>query len=85
MTEPENKAKRAGLRIGRLIGWKYSGNIAAAAEALDEPYTKVYKIARGIYVPDAEFLAHAANHFEVTLDALMADDEEPGRRRARRT
>jgi hypothetical protein len=80
MTLPSALAAR---RISTLIGWKYSGNITQAASEIGCGYWPLYRLVKGGGKITADLLQQCAAHFGVTLDQLMAPDEEVGKRRRR--
>jgi len=70
--------RRAGARIGKLVGGWY-WNTADAARAMNVSYWTLYRVIGGTRTPTAEFLKVCADHFGITVDSLLS--ENPTRRR----
>lgn len=79
----ESRTMLAASRIKKLVAWKYSGNLTQAASEIGCGYWPLYRLVKQGRVPPADLLLQCATHFGVTLDQLMAPDEERGKRRRR--
>lgn len=84
--QSESIEARVRQRIGRLIGWRFSGNVSKAAEEMKVPYWPLYRVVKGKSgggVPSLELIERIAAFFDMTYDELIAPDTDGIERKER--